>query len=377
MNHTSNRTGLRRVLLISNKVMHYRVSVYNYFWRRFREEGFWFGVRANELQAENEHRIEFDFEALPFSVPRYVNEVRSLAPDFVILFLHLKDLMLWPLLHWLKLKRIPTLIWTKGANLDDPENALRNLLFHYVHNRADGIILYSPNEIKHIAPRNQGKVTVAPNTINNDIFPSIEDSIHDIKVEFGIPFEKVVLFVGRMDVGGGRKKVDHLIEIFRTEQRPGVGLVIVGSGMAESLRGRINPRTTVYLGEVHDPYDVQISKIFRMANVFCIPGHVGLGLNQAFFWGLPVVTEWGNQPPEIHYLVHGRNGFLVPENDTDELRRRLFELLENDKLLAEFSRNARTDALERASVEGMFQGFLQGVRRLERIQAMTGVGGPS
>lgn len=355
----------RRILLISNKVMHYRVSVYNYFARRFREEGYWFGVRADELQAENQYKIQFDFRTIPFRTSLYRREINSLEPDFVILFLHLKDLMFWPLLHWLKLRRIKTLIWTKGANLDDPDNFLKNIIFHYVHTLADGIVLYSADEMGYIKPRNRDKVTVAPNTINHETIPLIADRVTDIKAEFGVPFEKIVLFVGRMDVGGGRKKVDHLIEIFRNEERPDVGLVVVGSGMSEWTRSRINPRTTIYLGEVHDPADVQISKIFKMADVFCIPGHVGLGLNQAFFWGLPVVTEQGKQPPEIHYLIDGRNGYIVPENDIDQLRKRIFDLLDNGDLRAQLSANAKKDALERASVANMFQGFLQGVRRLE------------
>ena len=57
-----------------------------------------------------------------------------------------------------------------------------------------------------------------------------------------------------------------------------------------------------------------------MADVFAIPGHVGLGLNQAFYFGLPVVTEEGKHPPEIAYLKPGRNGFMVPENDLAALR---------------------------------------------------------
>jgi glycosyltransferase involved in cell wall biosynthesis len=124
------------------------------------------------------------------------------------------------------------------------------------------------------------------------------------------------------------------------------------------LQARINPENTIYLGEVHDPANVAISRIFTMADVCSIPGHVGLGLNQAFFFGLPVVTEEGRQPPEIDYLENGRNGFIVPEDDVSELHRRLAFLLDNDDERARMSRNAREDIARRASIEGMFKGFL-------------------
>jgi glycosyltransferase involved in cell wall biosynthesis len=102
-----------------------------------------------------------------------------------------------------------------------------------------------------------------------------------------------------------------------------------------------------------------------MADVCAIPGHVGLGLNQAFYFGLPVVTEEGKHPPEIGYLKPGRNGFIVPQNDLDQLRQKLFWLLDNDAAREEFSRNARQDILREASIEGMYRGFRDCARFLE------------
>ena len=119
----------------------------------------------------------------------------------------------------------------------------------------------------------------------------IEESPEAIKRDLGIPFEKVVLFAGRMGVDGGRKRVDDLIEMFRDIEGRDAGLVIVGSGMRPEWEKRMNPETTIYLGEVHDPDNRQIARIFTMADVFAVPGHVGLGLNQALFFGLPVVTS--------------------------------------------------------------------------------------
>jgi glycosyltransferase involved in cell wall biosynthesis len=94
-----------------------------------------------------------------------------------------------------------------------------------------------------------------------------------------------------------------------------------------------------------------------MADVFSIPGHVGLGLNQAFYFGLPVVTEEGGQPPEIHYLINGRNGFIVPSNNLDELKSKILYLVENDDIRKKFGENAKKDILDRGSISNMFQGF--------------------
>lgn len=356
--------GPRRVLLISNRVMHYRVSVYNYFSQRFRAHGCEFVVLTNEVQRQNQRKPEFELIERPFDFFRYRAEIRRINPDAVIIFLHLTDAILWPLIHWLKVARIPVALWTKGRNLNDPDNPFRNAAFDYLHTISDALVLYASSLIRFIPERCRGKVFVANNTINFEEFPSITETKEEIKREFGIPFEKVVLFTGRIGEEQNRKKVDHLIDMFREFQRTDVGLVIVGSGLTSELWARMNPANTRYLGEVHDPENKQISRIFKMADVCSIPGHVGLGLNQAFFWGLPMVTELGDQPPEIEYLRDGENGFIVAEDDRRALRDRLLLLIENDQERRRMSGNARRDILTHASIEGMFGGFHSCVRYL-------------
>jgi len=356
----------KRVLLISNRVMHYRVSIYNFFSRRFREHGWELVVLTNELQSQNRTSCDFDLIERPFNFSHYRSEILRLNPAVVILFLHLKDVILWPLLHWLKITRRPVVLWTKARNLDDPDNKLRNAFFDYVHLLSDGLILYSSSLIRHIPESCRGKVFIAANTINFEDFPSVPESKADIKRDLGMDFQKIVLFVGRIGEEHNRKKVDHLIDIFRDLNRTDVGLVIVGSGLGDDLRTRMNPSNTRYLGEIHDSDNVQISRVFKMADICSIPGHVGLGLNQAFFWGLPMVTESGNQPPEIEYLKNGQNGFIVPEGDRLALRDRLLFLIDNDDERRRMSDNARRDILANASIDGMFNGFLSCVTLVSR-----------
>jgi glycosyltransferase involved in cell wall biosynthesis len=314
-------------------------------------------MRSNELQKENPHPLEFDFKEIEFKFKFYRDEIKTIKPDVVLIFLHLKDRIIWPLVHWLKLKKIPVIFWTKGLNLDATDNKLSYMMYQYMHSIFDRLILYSEHEIKYIKEKHHHKISFANNTINFEDFPVINESKEQIKEELSIPFEKVVLSVGRLGMAGGRKKINHLIEVFNDIQMKGVGLVIVGSGMIDEWLQKMNKDNTMYLGEIYDPHHVQISKIFKMADIFSLPGHVGLGLNQAFYWGLPVVTEDGLQPPEIYYLIHGRNGFIVPNNDLIDLKNKILYLLENDDVRQEFSKNARNDILKNASVSNMFMGF--------------------
>lgn len=362
----SEQTSPARVLLVSNTVMHYRIAVYNYLHRRFAEQGWDWHVLTNRVQSQNKLAAHFPLEEMPFRFGDYRRRILELKPDVVILFLHLKDPITWPLLHWLKLTGVPVILWTKTRNLDKLDSVVSNTLFNYVNSLADGLILYAGDLVKYLSPRQRKKAFPANNTINQEELPVITESKEAIKRSLGLPFRKVVLFVGRMDIDGGRKRVDHLIEMFRDVEGEETGLVIVGSGMKPEWQARINPRTTRYLGEVHDPENRQIARIFTMADVCAIPGHVGLGLNQAFFYGLPVVTMEGNQPPEVGYLHSGRNGYLLPAGDVAGLKARIFELLDNDVLRERFSAAAREDFFKEASIEGMFQGFLSAVTFVDR-----------
>ena len=347
-----------KIVLVSFPVMHYRVSVYNYFHKRFRDYGFEFSVISNRLQKQNQNAPQFEFQELPYGMFAYRRALIAAQPLAVLISLHMKDWIIWPLIHWLKLSRIPFAFWTKGGNWDAKDSKVSRSLYRYVNGISDALILYGESCREFLRPECQSKVFVANNTVNFEDYPAVQQTKEEIKREFGIPFEKTVIFMGRMGEQNGRKRVNHLIETFRGLDRRDIGLVLVGSGLSDQLKRSMNRKNTMYLGEVHDPQNLKISKLCKMADLCAIPGHLGLSVNQAFYWGLPVVTEEGeDHPPERFYLKPGRNGLMVSRNNVPALRDGILSLLDNDKMRAEFSQHAREDILREASIEGMFSAF--------------------
>ena len=104
-------------------------------------------------------------------------------------------------MHWLKLRGIPFAFWTKGGNWGAKESRVRYELFNYIHWISDSLILYADSCKQYIKPRFHSKAFVAPNTINFEEIPTIHESKDEIKREFGIPFEKTVIFMGRIGPG--------------------------------------------------------------------------------------------------------------------------------------------------------------------------------
>ena len=163
------------------------------------------------------------------------------------------------------------------------------------------------------------------------------------------------------------KKVDDaVLAVSRVIERlPKVHLLIVGDGpdrnSLEQLAETKIPGHFSFLGEVYD--EEILSKIFSIAEIFLMPGYVGLAIVHAFCFGLPIITERVNiHSPEIQYLHDGYNGFFVEEDDIGGLAVRIEELLVDKKKLARMSRNAVQTVKEEASVGKMLTEIAKALR---------------
>ena len=222
----------KRVLLVSNNVFHYRIAIYNYLNEKFMESGYELIVITNKIEKHTYQNVNFAMLEMPFDFFAYKNAVAQVQPAVVILFLHIKNVFVWPLLAWLKLRKIKVIYWNHGINLKTPRNILKRCMFSIFHTTSDAIILYSAREKKYINKRYWHKIFVANNTLDFHTFPCIRESKKAIKRELNIPFDKVVLFVGRITKN---KRLDDLIRAAAYLDK-NVGVVIVGNGRSSPRR---------------------------------------------------------------------------------------------------------------------------------------------
>jgi len=340
------------LLLHAGTIPHYRIPIYGYLGRYLGRYGIDLIVASDGIQQENPHAIEFQHEAMRLSVLSIARLVRRLQIKVIIDYMELKHWYLFP--TYLVAKGMlgrKMIYWGQGLDLLDASAKIKNLAYAAEQSLCDAIILYAEHLKKYVPKRFHKKVFVANNTlcVNYAGLPA-GVTRQDVLSEYGIRTTKNIICMGRMQK---RKRVDRLVQALQHMQRTDVGLILVGPDPDGILDGINNDR--IYkLGPL---YGNKKFDLLSSADVYCLPGAVGLSVIDAFHCGLPFVTEAGDESAEIMYVRHGENGFVVPQGDIPELARKLELLLDNDVLRQRFSDAAKKEAAENGNIDRMCAGF--------------------
>ncbi len=99
---------------------------------------------------------------------------------------------------------------------------------------------------------------------------------------------------------------------------------------------------------------------FKLARVILSPGAVGLHVLDAFCAGLPMITtKNARHGPEIEYLEHGRNGFIL-DDDPGSFAQAVIELLTDRQRHAIIAASAKA-ASQQYTLENMTANFAAGI----------------
>lgn len=351
------RTPLIRVLLLhGGQIPHYRVPVYNHLSSYLRERSFALTVTSEGIQPGNSTSVQFDFVPMRLSAGSIARMIWRGKFDVLIMFVDLRHRYLFPVYLVAKgILRRKMVWWGQGRDLAYPDAKLKNAAYATEHALCDAIILYAEHLRKYVARRFQYKIFIANNTLVLT-YPGLPpDSRDKVLRAYNICTRKNIICMGRFQK---RKRVDQLVAAMQLMNRLDVGLILVGPDVERVLENVQGPN--IYkLGPI---YDDQRFDLLSAADVYCLPGAVGLSIVDAFHCGLPFVTEEGDESAEIAYLKHGENGFVVPRGDVTELARHLLLLLDNDELRARFSEAARYEASGNAGIEHLCEGFVEALR---------------
>lgn len=167
-----------------------------------------------------------------------------------------------------------------------------------------------------------------------------------------------VLFAGRL---AEEKHVDVLIKaIGKTPPELNVHLEIVGGGEVrpalEELVQRLGLESRVkFLGLASDE---DLRKAYIQANLFCMPGTAelqSLVTLEAMSASTPVVLADAMALP--HLVRDGQNGYLFTPNDSDDLAKKITQILELPKDQQAAMGQASRQMVEPHSIQGTLQTF--------------------
>jgi glycosyltransferase involved in cell wall biosynthesis len=267
---------------------------------------------------------------------------------------------------------IGVVLWGHGYSIAErpARRRYRNFLIRY----ADAVITYNQRAARDLAADGLAStpVFVAPNALG---VAAIEAAVREWTIapqrlrrfrdELGLHDDPIALHVSRL---GNAGNLEVLLETWRAVVAavPRAQLVIVGDGPARGAVASVIARAGLgrsvrCVGAVFGEH--AIAPYFLSARLVLHPVKVGLSLNHAMAYGVPVVTfdDAARHSPEFEALEHQANGLVARHGDVRALAAEAARLLVDDGLAARLGRGAIETMRTRYSLDAMVAGFLAAV----------------
>lgn len=145
------------------------------------------------------------------------------------------------------------------------------------------------------------------------------------------------------------KRVPEVVKVFKKVLEKGIKakLLMVGDGPDRTETEKVARNLGIcqhvrFLGKQE-----KIEEVLSVSDLFVMPSGsetFGLAALEAMSCGVPVISSNVGGLPELN--VHGKTGFLCELDDIDAMSEYAIQLLSNDEMHAEFSKNARARAEE-------------------------------
>jgi glycosyltransferase involved in cell wall biosynthesis len=342
------------ILLLYPDMLFYKISIFNKLSAYLEQRGYKLIIWYRKIYDPNKECTFNYIQNTSMTLKNYSRVVKENKIEAVINILFKKDpgyfFYIFSILKTKKL-RIPIIFYGHGID-KQKDRWLRNFLYNLTYFLFDGIILYTPAEKSKLWKRFQHKITCANNTLDIDN-ANIQENKEQIKIRYNISSPKIILTTGRLH---SRKKIEILSDIFiqNYKNSPDVGWVLVGPDLSVEVNKAIRGIKNIYfLGPVYDKK--KMAEIFSIADLYCVPGALGLGIVEALYWGLPVLTMAVNHGPEAYYLRNDQNSLIA--KNKQELQEMIHDILFDDEKRILFSGNARKVFFEEATLDKMFEGF--------------------
>ena len=351
-----------RVFILHNEITPYRLPIFEQLSKRFNVHVYFCTQKSPERLWDTDivNRYSFKWSVLPnFKIGEFVINPTVLfeaVKDWdVYLISEGYDIGLSVILSIIgaKIKQKPIVLWTE--HIDTPHSKrqesvtkriLKRIYELLIYSQATIFVGYSKKSKLFLINRNipSSKIIfgsqVMPFSLicrDKDKDKKSDKNLKTIKIDTS-KFKRFVTYIGYFRKPKG---IQLLIKAFKKITIRDTALILAGAGPYEKELRRIaeKDKRIFFIGYVDGQ---KKSTIYSLATVFVLPTFHdawGLVINEALYFGVPVITTTAAGGSQI--IINGKNGFVVPPEDENALKRSIETLLENPKLQRKMSKIAR------------------------------------
>lgn len=322
-------------------------------------------------------KYDYDYKILPglrfrefsFNIS-ILKELISNRPN-VIVSGGYTDPTIWLAFATATFLRIPLIHWTEG--IKEPRSALgmitRPLRLFFLQ-KTMAVIVPGRLSKNYVASLGIGveRISVAPNTIDNDLFISASQEYQsckgELKARLGFEGKIVFLYVGQFVK---RKGLEYLLYAYAKieRERDDVALVLVGSGPMEiQLKKLVYSLKLKYVSFIRSGLRLDdLIRLYSTADIFVLPTLEdiwGFVINEAMACRLPVIATRASQGAQ-EMIRSGKNGYVVKEANANELYEAFRKLVYNAELREKMARKSQDIVTSEFNVKNMVSGFARAI----------------
>jgi glycosyltransferase involved in cell wall biosynthesis len=276
----------------------------------------------------------------------------------------------------LGLKRVA--FWGHGRSRAENRSALSEWHKRKTLNWVDWWFAYTRGTAEYLVTCGVPKTKIA--TIENsidteqlraDLRSVSEKEMGQERARLGIcPNARVGIFCGCLNEVKGLPLLLEAAKLIKLGV-PEFHLLLVGQGAPPNGTGLGVPEATEWIHFVGPQFDREKARLLKLAEVFLLPGAVGLAILDAFAAKLPLITtDIPYHGPEVEYLEHGRNGLILPPN-AEQYAGGVVGLLSDSERLTSM-RAAADETGRKYSIDRMVANFCDGICKCLQLSPSSG-----
>lgn len=263
--------------------------------------------------------------------------------------------------------------WTHGYFRGN-KNGLKTKTLIRALKRVDGILFFSEDMVDFYRRKgfSEEKLFYTDNTLDTEKINTVKNKLPDkevtiLKKENNIKSRNVILFVGRIIKSKRLRILLEAMQILKDKKKEIPFLFIVGDGPERNKLFKeystLSQNDISWEGKITN--EEKIAPYFVISDLFVMPGKTGLSINHAFAYGLPYLTTDDDiHAPEIILLEDGVNGEYFKGSNSNNLAKKINNILRSTGKLNKYSKNALRTIKNRYNVQNMYQRFIEMVEKI-------------